>query len=180
MRNLKSISKFMSLILRHDPGRVGIELDNEGWVEVAVLIDAMNKAGKSVDLALIQEVVTSNDKQRFTFSEDGSRIRANQGHSVSIDLKLEPQVPPEFLYHGTATKNLDSINENGLDKCKRQHVHLSADKVTATKVGQRHGKVLILNIRSGDMFRAGFEFFLSKNGVWLTDRVPVEYIGNRE
>lgn len=177
MRNLKSISKFMSLILRHDPGRVGIELDNEGWVEVAVLIDAMNRSGKSVDLALVQEVVKSNDKQRFTFSEDGSRIRANQGHSVSIDLKLEPQVPPEFLYHGTATKNLDSIRSEGLDKRARQHVHLSADKVTATKVGQRHGKVVILNIRSGDMHRAGFEFFLSKNGVWLTDSVPVEYIG---
>ncbi|MCM8529004.1 MAG: RNA 2'-phosphotransferase [Lentisphaeraceae bacterium] len=177
MRNLKSISKFMSLILRHDPGRVGIELDNEGWVEVAVLIDAMNKAGKSVDLELIQEVVMSNDKQRFTFSEDGSRIRANQGHSVSIDLKLEPQVPPEFLFHGTATKNLDSIRSEGLDKRARQHVHLSADKVTATKVGQRHGKVVILNVRSGDMHRAGFEFFLSKNGVWLTDSVPVEFIG---
>ena len=167
----------MSLILRHDPGRVGIELDQEGWVDVTVLIDAMNRAGKSVDLALIQEVVRSNDKQRFTFSDDGSRIRANQGHSVSIDLKLEAQTPPEFLYHGTATKNLDSIRTEGLDKRARQHVHLSADKVTATKVGQRHGKVVILTIRSGDMHRAGFEFFLSKNGVWLTDKVPVEYIG---
>lgn len=177
MKNLKSISKFMSLILRHNPGCVGITLDDQGWVEVSTLIKAINKSGKNVDEEIIKEVVATNDKQRFTFSDDGLRIRANQGHSVNVDLKLEPQTPPEFLYHGTATKNLDSINKDGLDKRARQHVHLSADKVTATKVGQRHGKVVILTVRSGDMAREGHEFFLSKNGVWLTDSVPVEYIG---
>ena len=166
----------MSLILRHNPGRVGISLDESGWVDVDVLINAMNKSGKSVDRNLIEDVVETNDKKRFTFSEDGSMIRANQGHSVSVDLQLEVKTPPEFLYHGTATKNLDSINKEGLDKKNRQHVHLSADKVTATKVGQRHGKVVILNIRSGDMNRAGYEFYLSKNGVWLTDKVPVDFI----
>jgi len=177
MNNLKSISKFMSLILRHNPGRVGIELDESGWVDVDVLIAAMNANGKSVDRNIIDEVVETNDKKRFTFSDDGSKIRANQGHSINVDLKLESKEPPEFLYHGTATKNLASIKVEGLDKRNRQHVHLSSDKVTATKVGQRHGKVVILNVRSGDMHRAGFEFFLSKNGVWLTDNVPVEYIG---
>lgn len=166
----------MSLILRHDPGRVGIQLDSEGWVDVDILIKAMNNAGKSVDRKLIEEVVDTNDKKRFTFSEDTSMIRANQGHSVDVDLKLEAQTPPEILYHGTATKNLDSIQASGLDKRNRQHVHLSSDKVTATKVGQRHGKVVILNVRSGDMHRAGHEFYLSKNGVWLTDKVPVEFI----
>lgn len=176
MKNIKNISKFMSLILRHDPGRVGIQLDSEGWVDVDILIKAMNNAGKSVDRKLIEEVVDTNDKKRFTFSEDTSMIRANQGHSVDVDLKLEAQTPPEILYHGTATKNLDSIQASGLDKRNRQHVHLSSDKVTATKVGQRHGKVVILNVRSGDMHRAGHEFYLSKNGVWLTDKVPVEFI----
>ena len=176
MKNLKNISKFMSLILRHNPGRVGIVLDSEGWVDVDILIKAMNNSGKSVDRKLIEEVVDTNDKKRFTFSEDGKQIRANQGHSVDVDLKLEVQAPPEILYHGTATKNLDSIQASGLDKRNRQHVHLSSDKVTATKVGQRHGKVVILNVRSGEMYRAGHEFFLSKNGVWLTDSVPIGYI----
>lgn len=176
MKNLKSISKFMSLILRHNPGRVGIALDDSGWVDVSTLIDALNKNGKSVNEDVIREVVETNDKQRFTFSEDGKRIRANQGHSVSIDLKLEAQTPPEILYHGTATKNLASIKEKGLDKRNRQHVHLSADKVTATKVGQRHGKVVILVVRARAMVEAGYEFYLSKNGVWLTDSVPVEFI----
>lgn len=176
MKNLKNISKFMSLILRHNPGRVGIALDSEGWVDVDILIKAMNNSGKSVDRKLIEEVVDTNDKKRFTFSEDGKQIRANQGHSVDVDLKLEVQAPPEILYHGTATKNLDSIQASGLDKRNRQHVHLSSDKVTATKVGQRHGKVVILNVRSGEMYRAGHEFFLSKNGVWLTDSVPIGYI----
>lgn len=170
----------MSLILRHNPGRVGIELDESGWVDVDILIDAMNNSGKSVDRKLLEEVVETNDKKRFTFSEDGLKIRANQGHSIEVDLKLEAQVPPEFLYHGTATKNLDSINKSGLNKRNRQHVHLSADKVTATKVGQRHGKVVILVVRSGAMADAGYEFYLSKNGVWLTDRVLVEYLTQGE
>lgn len=177
MKNLKNISKFMSLILRHNPGKVGIELDESGWVEVSVLIEAMNNSGKSVDEKLIQEVVETNDKKRFTFSEDGKNIRANQGHSIDVDLKLEAQEPPEILYHGTATKNIASIKECGLEKRNRQHVHLSADKVTATKVGQRHGKVVILIIRARAMAEVGHEFFLSKNGVWLTEKVPVEFIG---
>lgn len=176
MKNLKNISKFMSLILRHNPGRVGIVLDESGWVDVSILIDAMNKTGKSVDENLIREVVETNDKQRFTFSEDGKRIRANQGHSINVDLKLQSQHPPIVLYHGTATKNISSILENGLEKRNRQHVHLSADKVTATKVGQRHGKVAILTVRAEAMANAGHEFYLSKNGVWLTDYVPLEYI----
>ena len=176
MKNIKNISKFMSLILRHNPGRVGIELDESGWVDVDILIVAMNRSGKQVDRKLLEEVVETNDKKRFAFSDDGLKIRANQGHSLEVDLKLEAQAPPEILYHGTATKNVASIRENGLEKRNRQHVHLSADKVTATKVGQRHGKVVILIVRARAMAEAGYEFYLSKNGVWLTDQVPGEYI----
>ena len=178
MKNLKSISKFLSLILRHEPERVALSLDEAGWVEVKTLIEAVNKAGKRLDEALLSEVVETNDKQRFTYSDDGLKIRANQGHSISADLKLEPQDPPDFLYHGTATRFVDSIKENGIERRSRQHVHLSADKETATRVGQRHGKVIILTVRSQAMAAAGYKFYLSKNNVWLTDEIPVEYIRN--
>lgn len=176
MKNLKSISKFLSLILRHEPERVGITLDEAGWVDVKTLIVAVNGAGKRLDEELLREVVESNDKQRFTYSDDGVKIRANQGHSISVDLELEPQTPPDYLYHGTATRFVASIKEHGIEKRSRQHVHLSADKETATKVGQRHGKVIILSIRSKAMAEAGHKFYLSKNNVWLTDEIPVKFL----
>lgn len=169
-------SKFLSLILRHEPERVGLELDNAGWVGVTDLLDAVNRNGISLGLDQLKHVVATNDKKRFEFSEDGQRIRARQGHSVEVDLQYEPQVPPELLYHGTPERFVESIRATGLNKGKRHHVHLSPDPQTATKVGQRRGYPVVLTIRAGDMHRQGHVFYRSANGVWLVDRVPVDFI----
>lgn len=175
-QTLKKHSKFLSLILRHKPEVVGVQLDSQGWIEIKVLLEAMAKNGRHLTRPQLDEIVASNDKKRFTFNEDGSQIRANQGHSVSIDLALEPQVPPDTLFHGTAVRFLDAIREQGLIKRSRQHVHLSADEKTAHKVGSRHGKPVILRIDAKKMHANQHQFFISKNGVWLTDHVPTQYI----
>lgn len=172
----KDISKFLSLVLRHDPGKIGITLDENGWTECRDLIEASGRHGMKFDYETLAEVVRSNDKQRFSLSEDGKRIRANQGHSVAVDLALKPQVPPRFLYHGTVPKFLESIRQSGLLKGERHHVHLSPDRVTAAKVGERRGKPVILAVRASEMSKAGHPFFVSENGVWLTDAVPPEFI----
>ena len=169
-------SKFLSLVLRHEPERVGLELDNAGWVGVTDLLDAVNRNGISLRLDQLKHVVATNDKKRFEFSEDGQRIRARQGHSVEVDLQYEPQVPPELLYHGTPERFVESIRATGLNKGKRHHVHLSPDPQTATKVGQRRGYPVVLTIRAGDMHRQGHVFYRSANGVWLVDSVPVDFI----
>lgn len=172
----KRISKFLSLILRHQPETIHLKLDENGWADVEELImkSAHNKMHFTLDE--LDQVVETNNKKRFAFNEDKTRIRANQGHSIDIDLALTPQQPPEFLYHGTAETNIESILEKGIEKRSRQHVHLSADKDTATKVGMRHGKPVILTIKTGEMFEEKIEFYLSDNGVWLTDFVEVKYI----
>ena len=175
-RKLVKVSKFLSLVLRHQPERIGVSLDEAGWARVSELVKCAHRAGMSLSEAVIAEVVQKNDKRRFTLSEDGSRIRANQGHSLSVDLGLDPIEPPDFLYHGTATGFLRSIHEHGLRRGQRQHVHLSPDEKTATRVGQRHGKPVVLRIRSGAMYARGHAFFLSANGVWLTEQVPLGYI----
>jgi putative RNA 2'-phosphotransferase len=162
--------------LRHEPGKIGLTLDEQGWAEVDELIQLANQHGKKFTRELLNRVVAENDKQRFAFSEDAKRIRASQGHSVQVDLALPPLEPPELLYHGTAVQIVEAIRAEGLDKRQRQHVHLSFDITTATKVGQRRGRPVILTVRAKDMFNAGHEFFLSANGVWLTDRVPVEFL----
>lgn len=169
-------SKFLSLILRHEPGKIGIALDEQGWVDVDVLLQAMARHHHRLSRGQLEEVVKNNDKQRFSLSEDGRRIRANQGHSTKVDLALPPQVPPETLYHGTVEKFLDAIFTDGLKKGQRHHVHLSPDITTATKVGQRRGKPVILEVASGDMLRAGHTFYISANGVWLTDHVPAQFL----
>lgn len=169
-------SKFLSLILRHDPARVGLNLDGAGWVGVTDLLEAVNRNGVSLTLAQLKHIAATNDKRRFEFSEDGQRIRASQGHSVEVDLQYEPQVPPELLYHGTPERFVESIRATGLNKGKRHHVHLSPDPQTATKVGQRRGYPVVLTIRAGDMHRQGHVFYRSANGVWLVDRVPVDFI----
>jgi putative RNA 2'-phosphotransferase len=175
--NLIKLSKFLSLILRHKPETIELTLDENGWADVAELIYLANKHNKTpLTQALLKEIVVNNDKQRFAFNEDKSRIRANQGHSITIDLDLIPQTPPDILYHGTATRFIESIRDRGLIAQSRQHVHLSLDKETAIKVGSRHGKPVVLNIWAAKMHLAGFEFFRSNNGVWLTKQVPVEYI----
>lgn len=172
----KRLSKFLSLILRHQPEKLDITLDANGWGSVSEIIQKMNDRGMNVDLDQVVAVVENNDKQRFSLSHDHQRIRANQGHSIKVDLELTPQEPPEILFHGTATKNLASIRANGLSPGNRQHVHLSWDEETAVKVGQRHGKPVVLKIRAGDMHREGHVFFLSENKVWLTGLVPPGYL----
>jgi putative RNA 2'-phosphotransferase len=172
----KRISKFLSLVLRHEPEKIGIVLDEHGWTDCHELIQAAARHRVRFDRATLLEIVRTNDKQRFALSEDGTRIRANQGHSVKVDLALTPQQPPETLYHGTVEKFIDAIRSTGLQKGERHHVHLSPDLITATKVGQRRGKPVILTIRAAAMTDAGHPFFISDNGVWLTDTVPPEFI----
>lgn len=172
----KRISKYLSLVLRHKPEVIGLHLDENGWADVEELQEKCAKQNLAFTLEELDEVVETNDKKRFILNEDKTRIRANQGHSIDIDLALKPQQPPEFLYHGTAETNLASIFEKGIEKRNRQHVHLSQDKETATKVGMRHGKPQILTIKTGEMFQDGIDFYLSENNVWLTDFVDSKYI----
>lgn len=174
--HIVQVSKFLSLILRHKPEEIGLELDDNGWADVDELIRLANSSGRHVTRPLLERVVAENDKKRFAFSDDGKRIRASQGHSVDVDLALTPATPPELLYHGTASRFLESIRAGGLHSGSRQHVHLSLDVATATKVGQRHGRPVVLVVRGREMHVAGHLFFLSANGVWLTEQVPVGYI----
>jgi putative RNA 2'-phosphotransferase len=173
---LTRTSKFLSFILRHRPDEVGIQLDANGWVPIEDLLNACTSNGRSITRAELDEVVANNNKKRFAVSDDGLRIRASQGHSIDIDLGYEVASPPEVLFHGTATRNLDSIRRQGLIKGNRHHVHMSADDATARTVGQRHGAPVVLRIRAGEMAKAGIEFFISANGVWLTEEVPFAYI----
>lgn len=170
------LSKYLSLVLRHKPEALGITLDTNGWTDVKVLLEKMNSTGKKIGIDTLKTIVETNNKKRFTFNEDFTLIRANQGHSIEVDLGFKPKTPPEILYHGTGDKNVESILKEGLHKRNRQHVHLSKDVETARNVGQRHGKPVIFEIQTEDMLRDGFEFYESKNGVWLTDAVPVKYI----
>jgi putative RNA 2'-phosphotransferase len=169
-------SKFISKVLRHAPESVGLRLDEAGWVEVDDLLAAAARAGVALDRPTLQRVVAENDKQRFALSDDGLRIRASQGHSVAVELGLEPRTPPNVLYHGTAARNLDSIRAQGLVPGRRTHVHLSADEATAVNVGRRHGRPVVLRVRSGAMHRAGYPFYRSENSVWLTAAVPPDHI----
>ncbi|MEJ7603585.1 MAG: RNA 2'-phosphotransferase [Kofleriaceae bacterium] len=170
------VSKFLSLVLRHDPARVGITLDEAGWTDVAALLVACATHGVTLSRDELGEIVASSDKQRFALSPDGTRIRANQGHSVEVDLQLATAEPPAMLYHGTVETALPGIRERGLERGARHHVHLSADLTTATKVGSRRGKPVILTIRADAMVGEGHVFYLSENGVWLADHVPPRFI----
>jgi putative RNA 2'-phosphotransferase len=170
------ISKFLSLVLRHAPEKIGLVLDEQGWCDVEELIAKAANKQIPFSRAELEEVVVTNDKQRFAFNEDKSRIRANQGHSIEVELKLEAREPPETLFHGTVDRFLDGIRQQGLKKMNRHHVHLSADRLTAEKVGNRRGEAIILVVQTKAMHQDGFVFFLSDNGVWLTDHVPVKYI----
>lgn len=173
---LVRVSKFLSLVLRHRPDKAGLELDAGGWVGVDELLRAVNAGGFRLSRAELLEVVERNDKRRFALSEDGARIRASQGHSVAVELGYEPQRPPGVLYHGTARRLLDSIRASGLNKGRRHHVHLSPDEATAARVGGRRGRAVVLSVAAGRMADDGFAFYLSANGVWLTDSVPARYI----
>ena len=175
--SLKETSKFISLILRHKPETIGITLDEHGWANVDELIAGIAKT-HPIDMAILEQIVAEDEKQRYSFNEDKTLIRANQGHSISVDVELEEKQPPEILYHGTGEKYVSSINEQGLIPKSRLYVHLSKDEETAVKVGQRHGKPVIYKVKSGDMYRDGYKFFCSVNGVWLTKNVPVKYLIN--
>lgn len=170
------LGKFISLILRHSPETIGITLDEHGWADVEDLIKGISKAGKRIDFDTLDRIVKENNKQRYSFNEDRTKIRANQGHSVEVDVELEEKVPPKYLYHGTSKRFIDSIMKLGIQRQSRQYVHLSMDFETALTVGKRHGKPIVLRINSEAMVDNGHKFYLSKNGVWLTKDVPVKFI----
>ena len=169
-------SKFLSLILRHKPETIGLKLDPNGWVNVIELLTQMNKNGRQLNMSELEYVVETNNKKRFEFNDDKTKIRASQGHSLGVDLQYESKTPPTILYHGTSTTFVESIKASGLLKLKRDHVHLSSDTDTATKVGSRHGKPFIFEVLAGEMVENGFKFYQSTNGVWLTDHVPSKYL----
>ncbi len=173
------LSKFLSLVLRHQPEKAGLTLDASGWVEVEALLRGCNAAGVSLTRPLLERLVAESDKQRFAFSEDRQRIRANQGHSVDVDLAYEPVTPPDILYHGTADRFLDSIRTRGLVRGNRHHVHLSADYAVAVEVGRRHGRPVVFDVAAERMHADGHRFFRSANGVWLTEQVPPQYLSVR-
>ena len=171
------LSKFLSYVLRHKPDDIGLALDSEGWANIDELIEKASAAGTSFSRDELLHVVATSDKKRFSVSADGGRIRAAQGHSVSVELGLSAREPP-VLYHGTATRFVDSIRTEGLKPQARQQVHLSLDEETARRVGQRHGKPHIFRVDAPVMHAKGFKFYLADNGVWLTDRVPPEFLAS--
>ncbi len=170
------ISRFLALVLRHDPGRIGLSLDRHGWVDVDDLLEASARSGFSFTAAELRAVVAGNAKQRFAFDPQGRRVRANQGHSVDVDLGLPAVAPPPVLYHGTSTAVLDGIGRQGLLPMGRTHVHLSPDEVTAEAVGRRHGPPVVIAVDAARMHAEGHTFLVSANGVWLTDVVPPPYL----
>ncbi|TGN90148.1 RNA 2'-phosphotransferase [Bradyrhizobium yuanmingense] len=174
--NDTQLSKFLSLILRHQPETIGLVLDSHGWAGIDDLIAKANAAGTKFGRDDLLRVVSESDKKRFSLSPGTDRIRAAQGHSVSVELGLAPQEPPSILYHGTATRFVEAILSEGLKPQARQQVHLSSDEATAQRVGQRHGKPHIFKVDAGSMHAKGFRFFRADNGVWLTDHVPPEFL----
>ena len=173
--SLKETSKFLALILRHKPEVIGISLDEHGWADVDALIAGIAKT-RPFDREMLEEIVRTDEKQRYSFNEDGTLIRANQGHSIPVDVELEKTNPPTVLYHGTGKKYVESIEAQGLLPKSRLYVHLSADPQTAVKVGSRHGSPVVYQIDTGRMAADGYDFYLSANGVWLTKTVPPEYL----
>jgi putative RNA 2'-phosphotransferase len=175
-KDLVATSKFLSLVLRHKPEAIGLSLDANGWAEVDDLVRLANGNGHRLTREMIANIVASSEKQRFALDDSGARIRANQGHSIDVDLELKSLQPPGILYHGTAMRFIESIQQLGLQKRQRHHVHLSQDEDVAYVVGKRHGDPKVLIIRAEEMWRAGHPFYQSENGVWLTESVPAVFI----
>ncbi len=173
-RRTVKVSKYLSRHLRHQPERIGLSLDDGGWVEIEALIAAASAHGFRFTRAELDRVVATNDKRRFAV--EGTRIRASQGHTVEVDLGLPAATPPPYLYHGTVARNLEAIRTEGLRPMDRHAVHLSADRETATRVGARRGRPVVLSVDAGAMHRDGHVFHLSENGVWLTGAVPIRYL----
>ena len=174
--NLQNISRYMSLILRHKPEVIGISLDKHGWAVVDDLINGIAKNNEGFNMAILKEIVETDNKQRYSFNDDKTLIRANQGHSIPVDVELEDKEPPKFLYHGTGEKYVSSILEQGLIPKSRLYVHLSKDIETAKNVGRRHGKEVVYKIEAHEMYQDGYKFYLSVNGVWLAKGVPLQYM----
>ena len=174
--NYIKTSKYLALVLRHKPQKIGLTLDEHGWADVDELIEKTVRSGRELDRESLEYIVRTNDKKRYAFNDDHTKIRANQGHTIPVDVELKESVPPDVLYHGTAESSLPSIMDKGLLKMKRLYVHLSKDVSTAIKVGQRHGKPVVLLVDSGRMYKDGYKFYLSANGVWLTEHVPAQFL----
>jgi putative RNA 2'-phosphotransferase len=172
----KHISKLLSLVLRHQPDSLGIILDEQGWTDVTILIEKINNKGIQFSFNDLQLLVANNNKKRFALNESETLIRANQGHSIEVNLGYEPKQPPAILFHGTGHLAVDSIKSTGLEKRNRQHVHLSVDIETAVKVGQRHGKPVVFTVAAQVMFEQGYQFYVADNGVWLTEHVPPQFL----
>ncbi|NBI66877.1 RNA 2'-phosphotransferase [Pseudoflavonifractor sp. 60] len=169
------LGRFLSLVLRHDPGAAGIVLDEHGWADVKELLDGVNRSGRRMDMETLERIVQENNKQRYAFNESHTKIRANQGHSIGVDVELKQKQPPQYLYHGTATRFLPSIHREGIRKMSRQYVHLSGDFETALAVGKRHGIPVVVTVEAAAMARDGVVFYRSENGVWLCEHVAPKY-----
>lgn len=174
--NLTNLSRYMSLILRHKPEVIGITLDEHGWANVDDLIHGIEKDNPDFNMDVLEEIVRTDNKQRYFFNDNKTLIRANQGHSIDVDVELKEKEPPKYLYHGTGEKYVNSIDQKGLISKSRLYVHLSKDVETAENVGKRHGKEVVYCVSSRQMYRDGYKFYLSENGVWLTKEVPVKYL----
>ncbi len=169
------LGRFLILVLRHDPHAAGITLDEHGWADVNELLAGVNRTGRKIDRVTLERIVRENNKQRYSFNGDGTKIRANQGHSLQVDVELKAAQPPKYLYHGTASRFLPAIQAEGIRKMSRQHVHLSGDFETAMAVGKRHGIPVVITIDAGAMARDGVAFYRSENGVWLCGHVEPKY-----
>ncbi|HGL3830887.1 RNA 2'-phosphotransferase [Clostridioides difficile] len=176
MSKKDKLSIFISLILRHKPETIGIKLDDYGYADVNELIEKINNTGRNINIEILEQIVKEDNKQRYSFNDDRSKIRANQGHSININVELKELEPPKYLYHGTATRFLENIKNEGIIKQSRLYVHLSRDIDTAVKVGKRHGTPVILKINTGKMYENGYKFYLSENNVWLCEHIPFEYV----
>ncbi len=174
------LGRFLSLVLRHQPDAAGISLDEHGWADVAALLKGVCRTGRQIDMEDLERIVRENNKQRYSFNEDHTKIRANQGHSLQVDVQLREAKPPQYLYHGTAERFLPEIQARGIMKMNRQHVHLSGDFQTALAVGKRHGKPAVLKVDAGAMAQNGMVFYHSENGVWLCDYVAPAYFSSME
>lgn len=176
MSNLVELGKYISLILRHKPEVIDLHLDDHGWANVDELLKGINNSGRYIDQVILDEIVATNNKKRYQYNEDHTKIRANQGHSIKVDVDLVEQIPPHHLYHGTSISCLDIIKQSGIKKMKRLYVHLSKDIDIAIKVGSRHGKPIVLVIDTKSMYQYGYKFYCSINGVWLCDDINYKYV----
>ena len=176
MSKKDKLSIFISLILRHKPETIGIKLDDYGYADVNELIEKKNNTGRNINIEILEQIVKEDNKQRYSFNDDRSKIRANQGHSINVNVELRELEPPKYLYHGTATRFLDNIKNEGIIKQSRLYVHLSRDIDIAVKVGKRHGTPVILKINTGKMYENGYKFYLSENNVWLCEYIPFKYV----